>query len=111
MVGWDLQVILHDPEVAHIRDLGANFYLSSDDVGKPRAEAVLHRFKDLNKSVNVTVHSDELTPEFIKESVSVCVFTETTHGSRAVELSEWCREASCAFIKAEARYCVCAQFI
>lgn len=98
-----MQVILHDPEVVHIRDLGANFYLSLEDVGKPRAEAALHRFKDLNKSVNVTVHSSELTAEFIEQNVSVCVFTETTHGSRAVQLNEWCRKASCAFIKAESR--------
>lgn len=51
-------VILHDDGVVEARDLGSNFYLGEEDVGKKtRAEASLEQLKDLNMYVNVAVHA------------------------------------------------------
>jgi ubiquitin-activating enzyme E1 len=52
-------VMLYDPDVARINDLGANFYLEEQHVGKvSRAEGVLEKLQELNPYVKVTVITD-----------------------------------------------------
>jgi ubiquitin-activating enzyme E1 len=49
-------VLLYDPEITTLRDLGANFYLEEAHIGKvSRAEACLARLQELNHYVKVTV--------------------------------------------------------
>ena len=52
------EVAIYDPEIVKINDLGSNFYLSEEDVGKKRRdEAVLKKLKDLNHDVKVDIFS------------------------------------------------------
>eukprot|EP01096_Ripella_sp_DP13-Kostka_P012752 TRINITY_DN5393_c0_g1_i1.p1 TRINITY_DN5393_c0_g1~~TRINITY_DN5393_c0_g1_i1.p1 ORF type:complete len:290 (-),score=142.09 TRINITY_DN5393_c0_g1_i1:220-1089(-) len=53
-------VAICDPTIVSVHDLSANFFLSSSDVGKPRASACLERIKELNPRVNVSVIEEDL---------------------------------------------------
>lgn len=48
-------VALYDPSLVDIKDLGSQFYLTPDDVGKPTAAACKDRLQELNKAVQVLV--------------------------------------------------------
>jgi ubiquitin-activating enzyme E1 len=55
-------VMLYDPEITKINDLGANFYTEESHVGKvSRAEACQGKLRELNPYVKVEVISDEGT--------------------------------------------------
>ncbi|KDO35490.1 hypothetical protein SPRG_00337 [Saprolegnia parasitica CBS 223.65] len=85
-------VTIYDDEVADIKDVGVNFFLTEDDVGKPRAAAVAHRLAELNKMVTLKVHTGSLTEDVVARH-NVVVFTH----SRRAELERWnafCRRQS-----------------
>lgn len=76
-------VLLFDPAVTEIRDLGANFYTDASHVGKvSRAEACLGKLKELNPYVKVEVLKDEKAfYEAMKDgSVHVVCQTQTKFG-------------------------------
>ena len=53
-------VMLYDPEITSMRDLGANFYTEEKHVGKvSRAQACLEKLSELNPYVKVTVIENE----------------------------------------------------
>jgi len=53
------QVTLYDPSLVTSADLGRNFYIRQDHVGKlSRAEASLPQLRDLNPNVHVHVASE-----------------------------------------------------
>ena len=53
-------VMLYDPEITALRDLGANFYTEEKHVGKvSRAQACLEKLSELNPYVKVTVLENE----------------------------------------------------
>jgi len=60
-------VMVHDNGPTEIRDLGANFYLTEEDVANktPRAQAAIADLKSLNPFCKVEVWADEATPEAI----------------------------------------------
>jgi ubiquitin-activating enzyme E1 len=60
-------VTLYDPSPVEVKDLGAQFYLSSEDVGRPTAASCKERLQELNKAVAVAVldHvSEQVLAEF-----------------------------------------------
>jgi ubiquitin-activating enzyme E1 len=72
-------VTLYDPTVTRINDLGSNFYLTKEHVGKvSRAEASVTQLRELNPHVKVTTIS-ELSPADMKNYKCV-VFTENMCG-------------------------------
>jgi ubiquitin-activating enzyme E1 len=53
------EVLLYDPDITRINNLGANFYLENDHIGKvSRAEGVRTKLNELNPYVKVTVITD-----------------------------------------------------
>lgn len=65
-----------DPTVTAIEDLGANFYLSEDDVGKrTRGEATMVKLRELNNYVKVDLATGDLGIELFSKYHCV-VFTE-----------------------------------
>eukprot|EP01060_Flectonema_neradi_P031522 TRINITY_DN480_c0_g1_i1.p1 TRINITY_DN480_c0_g1~~TRINITY_DN480_c0_g1_i1.p1 ORF type:complete len:1102 (+),score=325.79 TRINITY_DN480_c0_g1_i1:53-3307(+) len=85
-------VTLHDTEAAKLVDLGANFYLSKEDVGKNRAEACKAQFQELNPNVDVQVLTAPLTAENIK-GFNVIVLCDSTL-EKAQELNTAARALS-----------------
>lgn len=50
------------------------FFLKADDIGKNRAEVSLSRISELNSYVNMSVHTEQLTEEFLGQfQVSLCI--------------------------------------
>ncbi|OQR97624.1 ubiquitin activating enzyme, E1 family [Achlya hypogyna] len=82
-------VTVHDDGLAEIADLGVNFFLTEDDVGKPRAATVAPRLAELNKMVTLKVHSGELSEAVIARH-NVVVFTNAKR-SDLVRWNHFCR--------------------
>ena len=94
-------VTLQDTSVCELSDLGAQFYLTEQDVGKNRAEACAARLSELNPAVEVTVVTDQVTEQLCaKHRVVVCTETDLT---RAVEINKECRSSGAAFIRGDVR--------
>ena len=64
------KVLLHDDADIEIRDLGANFYLTEEDLKmkRTRAEACQAQLAELNPYVAVEVHKGPITEELIRTS-------------------------------------------
>ncbi|KAJ1918876.1 E1 ubiquitin-activating protein [Mycoemilia scoparia] len=56
-------VTLYDTSPVELKDLSTQFFLTEQDVGKPRAEVAAPRLAELNQYVPVTVYDAELKPE------------------------------------------------
>ena len=60
-------VVVWDPEVACMRDMGSNFYLNEQHVaeGTTRSEACLAQLKSLNPHCKVEAYNGELGDEYL----------------------------------------------
>uniref|UniRef100_A0AAV1TZN0 E1 ubiquitin-activating enzyme n=1 Tax=Peronospora matthiolae TaxID=2874970 RepID=A0AAV1TZN0_9STRA len=85
-------ITLHDDGTAEMKDLGTNFFLTEQDVGYPRAFAVLHKLAELNKMVAVAVHKGGLT-ERVVATHNVVVFSHTSR-QELVRWNHFCRRQS-----------------
>eukprot|EP00658_Telonema_sp_P-2_P013239 TRINITY_DN15010_c0_g2_i6.p1 TRINITY_DN15010_c0_g2~~TRINITY_DN15010_c0_g2_i6.p1 ORF type:complete len:1161 (-),score=378.85 TRINITY_DN15010_c0_g2_i6:31-3513(-) len=81
---------LHDPEPVAIQDLGTNFFLTEEDLNRPRAEVCAVKVQDLNDSCTVEATSGELTEDLVKQH-GVMVFTQGTQ-DEAIRWDNFCRE-------------------
>lgn len=85
-------VTIHDDGETERRDLGTNFFLTEQDIGKPRATSVAHKLVELNKMVTVKAHSGPLTEELVGQH-TVVVFTNTKR-DELIRWNEFCRSHS-----------------
>lgn len=58
-------VTIHDDAPASPPDLASQFYLSQEDLGKPRAQVTVGKLAELNPYVEVVQHSGAITKEFL----------------------------------------------
>jgi ubiquitin-activating enzyme E1 len=91
-----LQLI--DENAATVKDIGVNFFISSADVGKPRASIVAPKLKELNPLCVVNVAA-ELT-ESVVLSHSAVVVTQQIPLDQLVRLNELCRANFISFFYA-----------
>lgn len=85
-------VTLVDNHITEIADLGANFYLKEEHVGKlSRAQACVKSLAELNPYVEVNIHTQELTTQFIQQFGAVVV-TETLSKAELSRINTACRE-------------------
>mmetsp|Transcript_25362 Transcript_25362/g.33102 ORF Transcript_25362/g.33102 Transcript_25362/m.33102 type:complete len:1104 (+) Transcript_25362:37-3348(+) len=85
-------VTICDDTPTTLRDLGSNFFLTEEDVGKPRAQVVMPKLQELNPMVQLRTAEGGLTEELVSQHQAV-VFTR---GSQA-DLERWdnfCRTQS-----------------
>ena len=66
-------VTLYDPTPTKIQDLSSHFFLTLEDVGKPRAEISRPRLAELNTYVPTSVLDGPLNEEKIKKYQVRCV--------------------------------------
>ncbi|CEG42526.1 ubiquitin-activating enzyme e1 [Plasmopara halstedii] len=85
-------ITLHDDDIAEIKDLGTNFFLTEQDVGHPRAPAVSHKLAELNKMVSVSVYQGSLSEEVVAKH-NVVIFTHTSRKD-LVRWNHFCRQQS-----------------
>ncbi len=60
-------VTIHDTKAVETRDLGAQFYLTQEDVGQNRAEACRDKLQELNTAVEVAASTQDLTADVISQ--------------------------------------------
>lgn len=94
------KVVLHDSKEATILDLGSQFYLTEEDIGKNRAAASIAKVRELNHHCNVSCCEGPLTKEMMAEYNTV-VITEPLPQTLLNEYSEFCHEKNICFIACE----------
>ena len=100
-------VSLYDPETTKINDLGANFYLEEQHVGKvSRADAVLGKLQELNPYVKVDVIPDEkgLHAAISSGNVHVVCQTETIVNGSVLDqeiMDKECRQSKVGYISSQ----------
>lgn len=94
-------VDLYDPTTVSINDLGSNFYLREEHVGKVRRdEASSKQLMELNGNVRVSV-KENLTLEDHANYNVVC-YTENLSGVKNIfEANKYCHEKNVGFVLCE----------
>jgi hypothetical protein len=95
-------VTLFDPAPAQAADLSAQFYLTPDDVGKPRAAACVAKLAALNQYVNVAVLPEAELTEAAAARYQVIVAADQP-AAECLRLDAITRGHGTKFIAAEAR--------
>ena len=101
IVSGPLKVSIFDPNPVEISDLGSNFYLKEEDIGKRRDLASLNSLIELNEYVQV----DFIKKNYIKEiyndipnNFNVVVVTEIFPLDEIIEINNICRKNNIKFI-------------
>jgi ubiquitin-activating enzyme E1 len=80
-------------------DLSSHFYLTENDVGKPRLSCI-DKFKELNEYVNI-LYFNEYTDDMLKDHDAVCFADDQTFN--LVDVNKKCRQYGTKFISCESR--------
>ncbi|KAI8087746.1 ubiquitin-activating emzyme E1 [Gilbertella persicaria] len=94
-------VTLWDPTPTQMSDLSAQFYLTEQDIGKPRAQVTQPKLAELNQYVPVHLLEGELTQDNLKK-YKVVVVTDMPL-SQQLAISEICHANNIHFISTEIR--------
>ena len=93
-------VTVHDTRAVTLSDLGANFYLTEDDVGLNRAEACRAKLAELNGSVQVQSSTEALCVATIS-NYNVLVLCESESMAERESVASACREKGVSLIMAQ----------
>ncbi|KAH8830216.1 ubiquitin activating enzyme [Flagelloscypha sp. PMI_526] len=98
-------VALYDPDPVTLQDLGSQFFLRPDDIGKPRAEASLVPIAELNSYVPVRVLPGEPGKEITVDQIQGFQVIVLTGASLAkqLEINDWTHSQGIHFISADTR--------
>ncbi|KIO31037.1 hypothetical protein M407DRAFT_241953 [Tulasnella calospora MUT 4182] len=95
-------VTLYDPEPVQLEDLGSQFFLRAEDIGKPRAAVTVPRLSELNTYVPVRdlggSAGQPITVEAVK-GFQVVVLTDVPL-SKQLEINDWTHANEVPFISA-----------
>ncbi|CAI5990936.1 unnamed protein product [Closterium sp. NIES-64] len=96
-------VTVHDTVTVTVQHLSAQFFLTEADVGVNRAQACAAHLQELNKAVEVHVHTAPIEKEFLGDFQAV-VFTDLPL-DQAIEFDAYCHahNPSVPFIRCETR--------
>lgn len=91
---------LYDPAPVELEDLGSQFFLSQDDIGKSRAESSAAKLTELNQYVPISVVSElsEATLKLFK-----CIVSTNVSLEEQVQLDTLAHENSIGYIHADIR--------
>ena len=96
------RVVIYDPDIVKLKDLGSNYYLSENDINKNRIDnSCLNSLSELNLYTNVEVLKLSYN-DFYKEleinKFNVIVQTEIKSNNEIILLDEYCRKNKIKFI-------------
>lgn len=101
ILGGVKSVAIHDTGVVGGSELTSQFYFREEDIGKKRAEVTHPRVAELNTYVPISVHTDNLTEELIK-NFQVVVLTDSSLEEQ-LWVSDFCHSNGIKFIIADTR--------
>ena len=98
-----LRVIIYDPDIIQLKDLGSNYYLKDEYINQSRLdESCINRLSKLNPYTKVeilTINSEEDFYKKINElELNVIVQTEIKSEKEIIKLDEYCRDHNIKFI-------------
>ena len=91
---------IYDPTAITMKDVGSNFFLAPEDVGKPRDVACRPRLAELNPDASVVI-ADAIDEELVS-SMSCVVFAGLRSRDELVRWNNFCRSRSLSFVWAVA---------
>jgi ubiquitin-activating enzyme E1 len=98
-------VTIYDPEPVTVQDLSTQYFLRQEDIGKPRAEATLHRLAELNAYVPVRLlpgkPGERISIDLVK-GFQVVVLCGVSY-SNQLEINDWTHANDIPFITADTR--------
>ena len=97
------RVVIYDPDIVELKDLGTNFYLKEEDINKNRIDySCLKSLTELNQYTQVDVlnlrNSNELYIELPKNNFDIIIQTEIKPLNEIILLNEYCRKKNIKFI-------------
>ena len=101
IVSGPLKVRVFDPNPVEISDLGSNFYLKEEYIGKRRDLASLNSLLELNEYVQIDYIKKNSIKEIyndIANNFNIVVITEILPISESIEINEICRKNNIKFI-------------
>jgi len=101
IVSGPLKVFIFDPNPVIISNLGSNFYLKEEDIGKRRDIASLNSLIELNEYVQVDYIKKNCIKEIyndIANNFNIVVITEILPLDELIEINNICRNNSIKFI-------------
>lgn len=107
------QLTIHDIEVCTYRDLGSQFYLSEETLGKNRAEVSLPKLKELNPYVTIQQATEG---DLNEENLSFlekfqCVVLVGQPLSLQLKVNKFCHENKISFISCDVRGIITWAFV
>lgn len=106
IVSGPKKVSVFDPNLIDINDLGSNFYLTKESIGKRRDKSCYPKLKEINKFIDINVFLEETTIQEIYPKIrvpgnyNVLVISEIIPTEIAKELNRICRSNKIRFIYA-----------
>ncbi|KAG6331678.1 hypothetical protein ID866_7409 [Astraeus odoratus] len=98
-------VNLYDPEPVTLQDLSSQYFLREEDIGKPRAAAMLPRLSELNAYVPVRnlggQSGQEISVDMIRPFQAVILCGATYE--KQLEINDWTHANGIPFISTDAR--------
>lgn len=91
---------IYDPKPVELRDLSSQFFLTEEDIGKPRASSTLPKLAELNSYVPISV-VDELSEETLAK-FQVVVLTEASLEEQ-VQINNFTHSNNIKFISSDTR--------
>ena len=90
------QVKINDENICKINDLGSNFFLSEEYIGKPRDISSLSKLKELNSYVDVDIFRGNLEDKII--DFDIIIITEIMNIERLFKINDICHNNKVGFI-------------
>ena len=90
------KVSIYDDKKIKIEDLGCNFYITEEDIGKRKDEVCLSKLKELN-NIECDILEDGNIEKYIKD-YNVVVITEILEIEKLKKINEICRNNKVGFI-------------
>ncbi|KIJ37341.1 hypothetical protein M422DRAFT_122423, partial [Sphaerobolus stellatus SS14] len=98
-------VTVYDPEPIKVQDLGTQFFLREEDIGRPRGEVAVRRLAELNAYVPVKnlpgQPGQEISVDLVK-GFQVVVLTDVPL-KKQLEINDWTHQNDVPFIAADTR--------
>lgn len=95
-------ITLHDPKPTELTDLSSQFFLTTEDIGKPRDKATAAKLAELNQYVPVKVLEGDILDETTLSQFQVVVLTEATLETQ-VKINQFTHRTNRGFISTDTR--------
>ena len=91
---------LLDNRIVEEKDLGTNFFLRKEHIGKGISESCVSSFQELNNTLKVTVETRELSNEEVYKEYDILVDCMIHSKKEAIEINEYCRKNNVNYVNA-----------